>query len=75
MLLLRYIFLSLVFLSSTSVSGQTADNACEQGRFQLFVNPNIRADTFKIDTKTGEIWRLVVTKDGEGVWEPMRQLN
>jgi len=25
-------------------------------RYQLFVNPNVRADTFLLDTVTGKIW-------------------
>jgi hypothetical protein len=25
-------------------------------RYQLFVNPNVRADTFMIDTWTGKVW-------------------
>ena len=27
-------------------------------RFQIVFNPNVRADTFLLDTKTGRIWRF-----------------
>lgn len=28
------------------------------GRYQIVVNPSVRADTFLLDTQTGRVWRL-----------------
>jgi hypothetical protein len=30
-----------------------------QGRYQLVLNPNVRADVFLLDTQTGKIWTPV----------------
>jgi hypothetical protein len=29
------------------------------GRYQIFFSPNVRADTFLVDTSTGRIWRMM----------------
>ena len=47
-------------------------------RFQLFVNPNVRADTFLIDTVTGKIWERVTYTNYVGdpdVWVVMDRID
>jgi hypothetical protein len=57
------ILIVVVLLLSAAGWAQTApkpvlktDVAPNAPRFQLFVNPTVRADTFLLDTVTGKIW-------------------
>ena len=48
------------------------------GRYQIFFNPNVRADTFLVDTEDGRIWRMTTVTDVVGeptVWLPERRLD
>ena len=52
--------------------------ASQVGRYQVFFNPNVRADTFLVDTETGKIWRMQQIADAVGeptVWLPERRLD
>lgn len=43
----------------------------QPGRFQIVINPSMRADTFLLDTQTGRVWEKVRFVDMEGepwVW-------
>lgn len=35
---------------------QGSTNAPSVGRYQIFINPNVRADTLLLDTQTGKTW-------------------
>jgi hypothetical protein len=59
------IFTALAFLTvgvTGFLMGQAAPTAVKQastsqvGRFQIVFNPNMRADTFLLDTETGQTW-------------------
>ena len=46
--------------------------ASQTARFQLIINPSARADTFLLDTATGQIWQRTKYTDLEGqpeVWQ------
>ena len=52
----------------------TAAMTSETGRYQIVFSPHVRADTFLLDTKTGEIWQMQVRADLTGeptTWERM----
>jgi hypothetical protein len=52
--------------------------AQQPGRFQIIIRPDVRADTFLLDTETGKVWRLVQFSDLNGeptVWEPIDRLD
>lgn len=47
-------------------------------RYQIFFNPNIRADTFLVDTSTGKVWRLTTFMDVENeptVWSVIDRID
>lgn len=45
------------------------DTSTTAPRFQLFVNPEVRADTLLLDTYTGKIWRMTkMNEDGVHAW-------
>lgn len=53
-------------------SRPSAPQPTQWGRYQLVVNPEVRADTFLLDTETGRMWRRVSYTNliGEpSVWE------
>jgi hypothetical protein len=63
----RYFFVGLAILLSSVVTavvvrGQATSApvrtnvAGSIGRYELVINPNVRADTFLLDTETGKIW-------------------
>jgi hypothetical protein len=66
-------------LAALTFSQTTVHRAASQvqtptpnGRYQIVLNPEIRADKYLIDTQTGRLWRYVVYTDllGEpGVWQ------
>ena len=37
-------------------------------RFRIFYSPNVRADTYLVDTKTGNVWQEQGGKNGETVF-------
>ncbi len=48
----------------------------EQGRFTIIINPSARADTFLLDTASGNVWQMVQLTDVAGqptVWSPMKR--
>lgn len=56
----------------------SASTISQPGRYQIFFNPNIRADTFLVDTETGKIWRMQTFTDVVGeptVWLPETRLD
>ncbi len=46
-----------------------ASPAPQNGRYAIVFSPNVRADTFLLDTKTGNVWQQVKYTDLDG--EPM----
>jgi len=46
--------LGVVLVSGGRQDSQPAEPAI--GRYQIVYNPNVRADTFLLDTETGRIW-------------------
>lgn len=59
--------LAIAFLSvgmTSFLMGQATPTAVKQGnvnaqpvgRYQIFINPNVRADTLLLDTQTGKTW-------------------
>lgn len=60
------------------VEAGSANAAPVPGRYQIFTNPNVRADTFLLDTETGRIWVQVEVTDVEGtpmVWKSQQRLD
>jgi hypothetical protein len=50
---------------------QSSANTSQVGRYQIIVNPNIRADTFLLDTQTGKTWIQTEITNAKGkptVW-------
>ena len=72
------IVILLVLFSSLSQAQQRGipDSTC--GRFQIFFNPNVRADTFLVDTQTGKVWHLTTYTDVIGnpiIWQYMERID
>ena len=52
--------------------------SADVGRYQLVINPQIRADTFLLDTATGRIWtpgRELEYVGDPRVWEPETKVD
>jgi hypothetical protein len=49
-----------------SLPTQTAVPASPVGRYQIIFNPNVRADTFLLDTQTGQTWIQTQISDAAG---------
>jgi len=50
---------------------QVIVNAPPVGRYQIVFNPNVRADTFLLDTQTGKTWvqtQVSDAKDKPTIW-------
>ena len=46
----------------------------DEGRYRVFFSPNVRADTFLVDTQEGRVWRstkLMDVQDQPDAWVPM----
>lgn len=53
--------------AAPTVSKQATTNTSQVGRYQIVFNPNMRADTFLLDTETGQTWvQSEVTTDTVG---------
>jgi hypothetical protein len=56
---------------ASGVGNQPVEDA-RPARFQIFINPNVRADTFLLDTETGRVWSPVTYTNLENapqVWQ------
>lgn len=53
--------------AAPTVVKQATANASQVGRYQIVFNPSVRADTFLLDTQTGQTWvQSEVTTDAVG---------
>jgi hypothetical protein len=53
--------------AAPTVVKQASLNTSQVGRYQIVFNPNMRADTFLLDTETGQTWvQSEVTTDAVG---------
>lgn len=55
-----------------------SDSSPVAPRFQIVINPEVRADTFLLDTATGKIWRMTKFSGFVGepsVWEYMDRID
>lgn len=78
----RIVILTLLAFLTVGVTsylmGQAAPTAIKQaaspsqvGRYQIVVNPNVRADCFLLDTQTGNTWiqtEITDAKDKPTIW-------
>jgi hypothetical protein len=58
--------------------GAAQETPSELGRYSIFINTSVRADTFLLDTVSGQIWQLGKYTDLEGeptAWSPMTRLD
>lgn len=58
--------------SPQSLATSPAPAAPRNGRYAIVFNPNVRADTFLLDTQSGKVWHQVKYADLKGqptVWE------
>lgn len=64
--------LKIITVAALLVSMQaSAGEAQQQGRYQIVINPAMRADTFLLDTWTGKTWqsiKMVDAADEPSVW-------
>jgi hypothetical protein len=66
-----------VILSDAFTSSSLAQ-ATANGRYQIVMNPQVRADTFLLDTTTGRMWMPTKYSDYEGepvVWEVQTKID
>jgi hypothetical protein len=71
---IRYVLLLLALTAlisaPASVNSQDAKSDCgDLGRFRIVLSTLNAADTFIIDTKSGDTWQLRNGKAGEPVWQ------
>ena len=68
-------------LTSADASAQESRSdlfSQQPGRYQIVMNPQVRADTFLLDTATGKIWQMAKLTDMKGepvVWQYMERLD
>lgn len=68
----------LLNYSSKNRSGFALDSKLTNGDYVIVFNPNVRADTFLLDKKTGKIWRLTQYSDLDGepvAWQYMERID
>lgn len=70
--LLFGIVLIVTITALAETPGTPQVTSSSSGRFQIVINPNLRADTFLLDTATGKTWKPVQYTDVRGmpvIWE------
>lgn len=73
---LLYVNSSLFATPSPPPRENAVDGAV--GRYQIVVNPNVRADTFLLDTVTGRVWQPTEYTNLKGkptVWQVMDRVD
>jgi len=72
------VFLGIALLSMLMLTGCDQLPSSGSQRFQIVFNPNVRADTFLIDTQKGKVWQLSKFTSVENqptAWEPMEIID
>jgi hypothetical protein len=70
--------LCISFLSMLMLVGCDKLPTSGSQRFQIVFNPNVRADTFLVDTQKGKVWQMIKYTDIEDqptVWQPMEIID
>ena len=71
--------LASISVLSADAQESRADLFSQQpGRYQIVFNPQVRADTFMIDTATGKVWQMVKYSDladTPTVWQIMKRVD
>jgi hypothetical protein len=67
----------LAFATCAAAQEPRSDLFSQQpGRYQIVINPQVRADTFLLDTATGRVWQLVKFTDiNATAWQIMKRLD
>jgi hypothetical protein len=63
---------------TTPALAEPDESLSTPGGYQIVINPQIRADTFLLDTATGRMWTIVKYVDRQGepaVWEQMGRMD
>ena len=69
---MKKIFIIGFFLVCSFILGYIFNsNNDNYERYKIYMHPNIRADQYLLDTKTGIIWQLVQDEKKQNMWEPM----
>jgi hypothetical protein len=76
---LACLFAGLAFAAGAAAQESRSDLFSQQpGRYQIVINPQMRADTFLLDTATGKVWQLIKFSDIENqptAWRYMDRLD
>jgi len=66
----KFLTILLIVLIQTACFA-TETTTINNGRYVMYMNPQIRADQFVLDTQTGKIWQMVKDKDGITLFQPV----
>lgn len=76
--MLLFLFLTPIPLIAQQKPLQLPQEVQFNSRFVIWSNPNVRADTFLLDTWTGRVWELLTYTDIEGkprIWQYMVRVD
>ena len=73
---MKKIFIVTFFLICSFILGYllNSDNGNYE-RYKIYMNPNVRADQYLLDTKTGVVWHLIEAEKDVLMWEPMLKIS
>ena len=73
---MKKIFIIGFFLVCSFILGYLFNsNNDNYERYKIYMHPNIRADQYLLDTKTGIVWQLVQDEKKRTMWEPMMKIS
>lgn len=73
---MKKIFIIAFFLVCSFILGYLFNsNTDNYERYKIYMHPNIRADQYLLDTKTGVIWHLIEAEKDVLMWEPMLKIS
>jgi hypothetical protein len=66
------LILSILFVQVACFGADAPNvNNNNNGRYVMYMNPNVRADQFVLDTQTGKIWQMTAGKEGGVVFQQL----
>ena len=73
---MKKIFIIAFFLVCSFILGYLFNsNTDKNERYKIYMHPNIRADQYLLDTKTGVVWRIIEDDKKALIWEPMLKIS
>lgn len=63
------LFLGILLVANINTCYAEQATQVNDGRYVIYQHPTFRGDQYLLDTRTGKVWEMAKTKNGETIWQ------